>query len=84
MPRFVVMVAQAKMPTKCFAAYNYRKVAVVETDGVNMPKQIHPSHKSVVSIPFIRDRLFKGKTKKSAFWIEYAKAVALAEKLNAA
>lgn len=44
-PHYIVMTAAASMPSFCWGSYG--KVAVVETDGVNMPKQINPNHKAL-------------------------------------
>jgi len=48
MEKFVVMTAAACMPGSCKFGI-YKKVAVVETDGVVMPKQINPKHNAVKS-----------------------------------
>lgn len=78
--KFVVMTAAAYMPNSCWG--NYGKVAVVETDGVNMPSQIHPGHKSVISIRYLADRLNKGKTSQCAFRRALARANEIAAELN--
>ena len=58
MTKFIVMTAQASMPSSCKGRYG--RVAVIETNGENMPKQIHPNHKAVKRIVKLWDRLFWG------------------------
>lgn len=79
--RFIVMTAAACMPGSCWGRYG--KVAVVETDGVNMPNQIHPRHKAVKAIVRTWDRLNIGHTSRCAFRRGLAEAHALADRLNA-
>lgn len=80
--RFIVMTAQAAMPRSCYG--NYRKVAVVETDGIHMPRQIHPNHNAVKRIVACFDRLNVGRTERSAYYVCLAKAKAIAAEMNAA
>lgn len=79
--RFIVMTAKAYMPNSCKFG-NYRKVAVIETDGVNMPRQIHPNHAAVKRIVWKRDRLNAGKTERSAYYVALAEATRMAAELN--
>ena len=81
MDRFVVMTAAAYMPSSLKFG-KYGKVAVVETDGVTMPKQIHPGHRACRRIVEVWDRLNIGHTERCAFQRALAEARALAEKLN--
>lgn len=83
MPKFIVMTSKAKMPVACVGGFAYRNVAVVETDGQHMPKQIHPRHRAVKSIRFFQGRLFCGKTSRSAYGRALEEAAALAAELNA-
>lgn len=80
-PRYVVMTAAACMPASCKYG-RYGKVAVVETDGERMPKQINPTHKAVRRIVEVWDRRFVGKTDQCAFRRALAEATYLAAKLN--
>lgn len=82
MSKFIVMTAKEKMPNSCWG--NYGKVAVVETDGVSFPKQIHPRHKAVVAIVRQWRRLNVGRTEKCAFRVALAEAKAVCAKLNCA
>lgn len=75
------MTAAAHMPNSCWGTYG--KIAVVETDGVHTPKQIHPRHRAVIRIVGCWDRLNIGKTDQCAFRRKLAEAKATAEKLNA-
>lgn len=82
MSRYIVMTAAACMPGPLKFG-TYKRVAVVETDGVRMPKQINPRHAAVRSIPFLRDRLNVGTTDRCAFRRALADAEAVAAQLNA-
>lgn len=77
--RFIVMTAAAKMPSKCKGRYG--KIAVVETSG-QMPKQMHPKHKSVKRIIEVWDRRHIGKTERSEFQKCLKEANDLCETLN--
>lgn len=84
MDRYIVMTSAAKMPNKVRAPYG--NVAVVETDGEHMPKQIHAGHKSVVSIPWFRGRLHMGyntRSTRTAFALALIEAKRVAAELNA-
>lgn len=81
MNKFIVMTAAAPMPSSCKGGY--RRVAVVETDGENMPKQIHPNHKSVVRIVTTWEKLNVGTTDRCAYQRALAAANVLAQRLNA-
>lgn len=80
--RFVVMTAAANMPASCKFGV-YRRVAVVETDGEHMPKQINPRHKVVKRIVQTWERLNVGLTERCAFSVAYREAKQLAAELNA-
>lgn len=80
MNKFIVMTAAACMPSSCKGKYG--KVAVVETDGENIPKQIHPNHKAVKRIVQVWDRRFWGTTDRCAFHLAKKQAEELVEKLN--
>lgn len=82
MPRYIVMTSSAKMPSKVRAPY--RNVAVVETDGVHMPKYINPRHKTVVRIVARWERQHCGHRPRgnTAFERAYREACALAVTLN--
>ncbi len=80
-PRFVVLTAAACMPSSCWGSYG--RVAVIETDGVNYPKQINPTHKAVKRIVYLADKLNKGTTDRCAFRKALIEAKALAAELNA-
>jgi hypothetical protein len=79
--RYIVMTARECMPTSCWG--EYRKIAVVETDGIHLPKQIHPRHKSVVRIVERWNKLFCGISKRCAYAIALAEAESLCDELNA-
>jgi hypothetical protein len=79
-PRFVVMDAAAPMPNSCWGTY--RRVAVVETDGEHLPRQIHPRHRAVRRIVRTWERQHVGKTCRSAFYEAKRAAQALADRLN--
>lgn len=78
--RFIVMTAGESMPQSCWGKYG--KVAVVETDGKTMPKQIHPKHKAVKRIVSEWRRQHIGKTEKCAFQVALNEAQELADQLN--
>lgn len=82
MNKVIVMESSAKMPISCYGARNYLKIAVVETDGVHVPKQIHPRHKSVIKIVRVWDRVYQGKSAACAAASARRDAVALASYLN--
>lgn len=77
---YIVMTSAAKMPTSVKALY--RNVAIVEWDGINKPKQIHPNHKAVLSIPYFWGKLFVGKTNKCAYTKRLCEAHTTAEIMN--
>ena len=81
MAKFVVMTAAAKMPSSVKA--RYRRVAVVETDGESVPRQIHPNHRAVKRIVRTWERLNVGLTTRSAYYRALAEANVLAAQLNA-
>jgi hypothetical protein len=87
-PRFVVMTARATLADASATArhygYNYRTIAVVETDQQGMPKFIGERAKHLVRIVERSGPFNVGKTDKSAYAIGMAAAERLAEKLNAA
>lgn len=81
--QFIVMTARAKMPSSCKFG-RYCKVAVVETNSGATPKQIHPNHKSVRRIIWVRDRLFAGKTAQCAYQLALAEAHRIADEMQTA
>lgn len=81
-PKFIVMTATARMPASCRGTY--RRVAIVETDGLNHPKQINPTHAAVVSIRRSWERLNVGKTDSCAFQRALRAATEMASLMNAA
>ena len=74
------MTAKEAMPSSCWGTYG--KIAVVRTDGKNMPKQINPRHKSVKSIVKIWRKLNVGTTDRCAYNVALKKANLLADLLN--
>lgn len=82
LPRFIVMVAAAKMPSSCMG--QYKRIAIVETDMVTMPKMISNRANGVVRIVQTWDRLSVGKTKRCAYAVALAEAKVECAKLNAA
>ena len=78
--RFIVITASAPKVGK-FG--NYRRVAVVETDGTTTPKMISERAKGVVKIVKLWDRVNYGGPK-SAYAVALAEAEAMAAELNAA
>lgn len=81
MDRFIVMSASCQKPLSCSG--NYRKVAVIETNGINFPSRIDVRLKSIISIRFYRDMLNAGKTPRCSFQRALAEANELSTKLNA-
>ncbi len=79
MPKYVVLTSSAKMPNSCWGRYG--NVAIIETDGKTMPKQINSRHKAVISIPWYRGRLHIGGPK-SAYARAVDEAIALCAKWN--
>jgi hypothetical protein len=75
------MTAAAKMPSSLKFG-RYGKIAVVETDGINMPKQINPRHKSVKRVVEVWDRLNIGITDRCAFKVALREATAMADRMN--
>ena len=82
MERYIVMTSAARMPSSCWG--RYRHVAVVETDGVNMPSQIHPRHKAVRKIVAVWSRCNVGRTYRCAYARALVEARQLAARLNTA
>lgn len=80
MEKYIVLTASAKMPGSCWGRYG--KVAVIETDGEHMPKQINERHKSVVRIVKTWDKMHIGKTERGAYQQAVREAYALADQLN--
>jgi hypothetical protein len=78
--KYIVMTASAKMPNSCWGSYG--RVAVIETNGTT-PKMISKRARGVVRIVRTWERQHIGRTKRAAFQIACAEAVALAEQLNA-
>ena len=69
-PKYVVMTSRAKMPGSCkYGPYN--KVAVVKTTEKEWPTSIDPRSSLVEDVIWKEDRLWEGKSMKSA----YAKAL---------
>ena len=77
---YIIMTASETMPKSCKGIY--RRVAIVETDGVTTPKQIHPLHKAVISIPYQWRRLNVGKTNRCAYQRALCEAQTILNKLN--
>ena len=80
MDRFIVMTASAKMPSSSRGIY--RRVAVVETDGVTEPKMISQRARGCVRIVETWERCHVGKTERSAYARALKAATALAADLN--
>ena len=79
--RYIVMTAYACMPNSCWGTY--RRVAVVETDGIKMPKQINARRRDVVSIVRTWERLNVGSTDRCAYRKAMAEAQRIAREMNA-
>lgn len=79
MEKFIVMTAKAKMPNSCWSSYG--RVAVVETNGIDMPKQINHTHNSVMRIVKTWEKLNIGGSR-SAFQLALKDAKELAKNLN--
>ena len=79
--KFIVMTSATTPAMNCWG--RYKRVAVVETDGVNMPRQIHPRHNAVIRIVQTWENCHVGKTERCAFARAEAEALILAEQLNA-
>jgi len=75
------MTAAAKMPSSLKFG-RYGKIAVVETDGISMPKQINSRHKAVKRIVELWDRLNIGTTDRCAFKVALREANEMADRLN--
>lgn len=83
-PRFVVMTGRTKASsTARNYGYNYRNVAVVETDGAGMPKMISDHAKHLVRVVRLWEGCSVGKTERSAYRIAMTEAEAMATQLNA-
>ena len=80
MDKYIVMTAAANMPSSCMG--NYGRVAIVETNGIDVPKQIHSNHRAVVRIVRTWERRNIGKTARCAFQVALAEAQALCNQLN--
>lgn len=79
--RFIVMVASAKMPAKCWG--RYVRVAVVETDGSGTyPKMISERARGVRRIVATWERCNVGTTEACASEMAQSAAHELARKLN--
>jgi hypothetical protein len=82
-PRFIVMTSRAQATGSASKyGYNYRNVAVVETDGEGMPKMISDRAKHLVRVVRRWGPCSVGKTERSAYRIALADAEARAAKLN--
>ena len=82
--RFVVMTARAKATeTASKYGYNYRNVAVVETDQRGLPKMMSDRAKHFVRFVKRWDSCSVGKTERSAYRIALAEAEALVAQRNA-
>jgi hypothetical protein len=82
-PRFVVMTSRAQATGSASKyGYNYRNIAVVETDGVGMPKMISDRAKHLVRVVRRWGPCNVGKTERSAYSIALAEAEARAKQLN--
>jgi len=81
MAKYIVMTATAKMPNSCWG--HYGRVAVIETVDGTKPRMISERARGVVRIVRTWERQHIGRTKRSAFQVACAEAVALAEQLNA-
>ena len=79
-PRFVVMSSAAQMPASCWG--RYRRVAVIETNGHDWPKQINPRHRTVVRVVSTWEACNVGKTPRCAYERAMRDAQAMADKLN--
>ena len=79
-PRYVVLTAAAYMPSSCWGRYG--KVAVLETNGENMPCRIDERLNCVRRIVRCWDRRNIGKTEKCAFQRAKKEAEELAARLN--
>ena len=79
--KYIVMTAAACMPSSCWGTY--RRVAVIETNGVDMPKQINYRHKAVVSIVDTWEKLNVGSTARCAYQRALVEARYIARELNA-
>jgi hypothetical protein len=79
--RFVVMVSKAKMPSSCWG--RYQKIAVVETNGRDVPRRIDIRDRAIIRVVRIWDRCNDGKTDRCAAAKAQREARELADRLNA-
>ena len=66
-PRYVIIVSQAKMPSSCDGSGSYYRIGLLETDGTQQPKRIDERSRGCVRIVATWERLFRGKTDRCAF-----------------
>lgn len=80
--RFVVLTSSAHMPNSVRSAY--RNVAVIETDGINMPRRINKRDKAVVRIVALWERQHMGRNPRgnTAYEVALREAFAMAARLN--
>lgn len=78
---YKVLTASAKMPASVKARYG--KVALCECESGVEPKMISERARGVVRIVTLRDRLFWGTSKRSAFYQAKRELEARAARLNA-
>lgn len=77
-PRYIVMTARARMPSRCWGQYG--RVAVVETDG-QQPSRIDPRDRRIRRIVAQWERRNIGGAR-SAFALAVREAEEMAAKLN--
>ena len=82
--RFEVMTASGHVSGKARQYGRYRRVAVVETDGIELPKMI--SERAIHCVRIVRDwgSCSEGKTERCEYRRALAEADALADRMNAA
>lgn len=84
MDKFVVLSSADQNKNSWKWQHPRRRIAVIETNGIDMPKQIHPNHKSVVKIVKTWEMCYVGTTDRCQFARALAEAEDLCEKLNLA
>lgn len=75
----VVMVAQARMPQRCWGGSRYYRVAVVEVDPGAAPRMISARARGVRRVWAVYERCYRGSTDRCAF----ARAMRAAEECAA-
>ena len=80
--KYIVMTSQFRNKNSWKWQHPRRNIAIVKTDGIHMPKQIHPNHHAVKEIYQMWPGLYVGSTDKCQFARQLEEAQAICDKLN--